>query len=301
MPAKSVSKALGLKKPLRKIGEQEQKPAEPVDIQKPGPMSTPTGGTLNLPPQMTPQQRLEQGNAFIRSREKALNKGMSMREANAAAQMEASQIGTQRFDPVAVQRRNEALEQIGQAGSATMSPESPGIENALVGGLIGAGSVVAGGALAGAVSGAATGAAAGSVVPGAGTAVGAVGGFVAGFGGALIKDARQSVKQEFNTFTNSRNNLQKIVDAANAGMDPLEAVRLYNQELTKIATARAELKLKTDNSVTNFLGQPGDELQDIENFYTVEFAMYNEQMAQAIAMPDPNKLMPQTQFSPENI
>jgi hypothetical protein len=129
--------------------------------------------------------------------------------------------------------------------------------------------------------------------------------FIGAAGYALIRDAKESVKREFNSFTNSRNNLGKIIDAVNAGMDPLEGVQLYNQELTKIAVARAKLKLKTDNELSNFLGKPGDELQDVENFYVIEYAMYNNLLTEAISMPSPDKIFGNQQQSsfpePESI
>lgn len=276
---KPVEEVLGIEQKPKSTGKTQNSPLQSTEVLQSRPVNTAQPATFQ-----TEEQRKENANAFIRAREKLLSGGASLREATASAFQQTQSIGADKFDPLLAQNRRDAVSQIGQPAGIVPETQSSGIPGPLI--AVGAG--VGSSALTGALS-AGAGAAAGTSFLGPGAI--AVG--VAAFGTALVSDARQSVKRDFNGFTNSRTNLQKIIDAANSGMDPLEAVTLYNQELAKIARAHSSLKLKTMNSLENFLGNPGDELQDIESFYAVQYGMLNEQFAQALAMPDPSKIVPQ--------
>lgn len=196
------------------------------------------------------------------------------------ARSEAKGIPFEPLDAGRVAAAEEVFGQIGQPQEIGVREGADSIKGA-VGKALAAGGV---GALTGAGAGLATGPLAPIAAP-----AGAILGFLGAFTASLWKDTRQEVREADKDFTESRQALDDVIKSANMGMDPKEAVSLYNQQLAKIARARSELKLKTQGNLDDFLGQPDDELIKIEQFYETQIEQFNREMAEAIINPDPKR------------
>lgn len=202
-------------------------------------------------------------------------------EPTPAGTVEASQVAR-------ANQQQELINQIGKSVSLGPSGNTKLGDNALTSAELGIGA-----ALIGSELGAAT-----ALAPATGGL--SLAAAISAAGGKLLFDARQGVKEDFNDFGNSRKNLKSIMNAVNAGtMDASEAVGLYNIELAKISRARADLKLKSQNKLENYLGGPGDELADVESFFSVEKQVFDTQLALAVANPDPRKIIPLEQVQNE--
>jgi hypothetical protein len=152
------------------------------------------------------------------------------------------------------------------------------------------------------ISGAAGGAALGSP----GGPIGATIGAVLGGGGAVITkisiSKKQSVKEANNNFKLARGNMDAIVSKVNNGtLAPADAVRLWNEQLATIRVAERLLKRETDSNVDRFVSGGADELATIKDFQKYELQWWSQDLANAIATPDPSRVRPPLNSDQENV
>jgi hypothetical protein len=143
---------------------------------------------------------------------------------------------------------------------------------------------VAGGAgVAAGVAGAKLGAGIGTaIVPGAGTAVGAAVGFAAGitaFLGKLALDEHQNVKELKESFTGLKTTQTEIIQTMKLNPNYREQAILDWQK-SKASLYRIEqiLHKKNSDSLTEFLGDPGDEYIEVES-YLENLGLLDQQFA----------------------
>jgi hypothetical protein len=163
-----------------------------------------------------------------------------------------------------------------------------------------------GGGIAGAGAVAAMGAGAGTLIaPGVGTVIGGVaGGLIGGVGGAAVaffakisSSERQNVKEANAVFTASKTNIEGIKSNLNRGyISAQQAREQYAEAKMNIYASRNNLKKRTQNLVTDFLGDPGDELIKV-NAYIDTIPDLDTEIQIAMLNPNPNYI---SNYQPEN-
>jgi len=143
---------------------------------------------------------------------------------------------------------------------------------------------VAGGAgVAAGVAGAKLGAGIGTAIaPGAGTAVGAAVGFAAGitaFLGKLALDEHQNVKELKESFTGLKTTQTEIIQTMK--LDPNyreQAISDWQKSKAELYRVEQILHKKNQDSLTEFLGDPGDEYIEVES-YLENLGLLDQQFA----------------------
>ena len=207
------------------------------------------------------------GNAYIREREKLASQAGISSKAAAARLVDVTQ----------AYNESEAKE-AAIAAAATENAKVPTVPSSIdleqqtnpleAAGALGAG---AAGALGGAAIGTKLGALAAPFTAGASIPIGAVAGAIAGFAsaylGKLSIDERQNVKELRASFDGIKTSFSSITGRVK--LDPT----YKDQSLSDWATQKANiyklervLKQKTSNNLKEFLGDPGDELADVEAY-----------------------------------
>jgi hypothetical protein len=149
---------------------------------------------------------------------------------------------------------------------------------------------------AGAIYKAKAGAAIGTLIaPGLGTSLGIViGGIGGAIGGAYAKvsiQERQDIKQAYKVFGKAKTNKAEIINMINAGLINEDKAReLWQEEKTNIYSAHTYLKRQTDNDLNDFLGNPGDELVEVESYLNLD-AAYDIEFEKALLQPNPANII----------
>lgn len=125
-------------------------------------------------------------------------------------------------------------------------------------------------------------------------------GTVLATGALLVGEERQKVK-EFSTITKKApNNFNAIIEGVNKGLyDRQTAMRMWATEKDKIYTNQANIKAQTENELTKFLSDPGEELIAIDDFVTNQLPLLDLDLATSLAAPDPNRQFTYTQVEEE--
>lgn len=205
-------------------------------------------------------------------------------------QKQATPPGAVEASQAAAQRRTQSQEQ--QMLSAAPIPLSPDGRQAVPDESMLSKGATGAAAFGGAVFGAKAGAAVGTLIaPGIGTAVGGIIGGVGGaVGGAYTKmtiQKRQDVKESLKLFSQAKKNKQEILNMINAGLlSEGQARELWQEEKQNIAAAHSYLKRQTQNDLTNFIGNPGDELIQVESYIALD-NYYDLEFEKALLQPNP--------------
>jgi len=205
-----------------------------------------------------------------------------------------------KFEPydTAVAQQQQAQLQLQQQADLLNQPDilmPDGREVVQDGGLVSdtaTGAAAAGGAVVGAKAGAALGT---LVAPGIGTVIGGiVGGIGGAIGGAYTKltvQKRQSVKEATKVFSQAKTNKNEILNMVNAGLvTEGQARALWQEEKQNIYSSYTYLKRETDSDLNNFLGQPADELIQVESYLALD-RFYDVEFEKALMQPNPNKIL----------
>jgi len=163
--------------------------------------------------------------------------------------------------------KNQTQPNLGKPTNAEMDALTPTGNPLDIAGAIGGGIA---GAAGGAGLGAGIGAGIGSIVPGAGTAAGAaiggvIGGaigFAGGFATKITLDERQNVKESLKVFSTGKDNRANIL-ANMQYMTRQQAIDAWENSALAIYASERNLKTKTKDMVTDFLGDPGEELIEV--------------------------------------
>lgn len=194
---------------------------------------------------------------------------------------------------IAQQRNLEEVQQLTQGlGVLTQEQQNRNVVQGegIVGDTVGLGTATAA-AGAGLVKGAALGAAAGPVGAGVGAAVGAAAGFVAGTYVKISPQRRQDVKQAYTVFTQSKGNLNWIINQVNAGtMSRNQAIELWDENLSNLYAAERHLKQETATNLDRFISGGSDELARVEA-YKQRLPTLQAQLVTALVQPDPTKIL----------
>jgi len=163
-----------------------------------------------------------------------------------------------------------------------------------------------GAAAAGLTGGAALGAGVGALggpfapitIP-AGAAIGGVTGALGGYFGSISFEKKQDVKNSMSVYTGSKSNMMWIINQVNSGrMSGAQASEMFNEEKTNFYVARDNLKKLTDGNLDRFLSGGVDDLAKVYAFED-RLPFMQEQLAQAILMPDPNKILSEVEIIQE--
>lgn len=176
---------------------------------------------------------------------------------------------------------------------ATLSPSEIDYVQAVLTGSSSAVIGAAGTALTGAAGGALVGGPAGGLVGAVGGAVlGAVSGAVLGIKSDIKSQLAGNIGKSGPALEKGESNLRTIITNINAGGNPVEGVNLFYQQLAAIDLAHQQLKLDTQRSLSKFTGEDGTaELGKYVVFNNQTRAMLERELAQAIANPNPNKIL----------
>ena len=124
-----------------------------------------------------------------------------------------------------------------------------------------------------------------------GPAGAAVGAFIGG-GPSIISSLKeneiQNTKTEYAGFIKSQSTLKSIIDGLNKGyLDPIDAVNLYNSELSRIDVAERNLKALSERE---WLSKSKDELIKIQAFNETQRPLIENMLRQALQTPNPNQI-----------
>ncbi len=248
----------------------------------------------------TEQQRKDEGNTYVREREKTASQlGISSKAAAKLmvpgeeealikaiqakkTQGQAQDIGglTEQLNQPVMQKVPTGLvDELGNPVSVDV-PISQVPNNILSGQetnpVEAGGALAAGGAaaLGGAAIGTKLGALAAPVTGGAsipvGATIGAVVGFIGGAFGKVALDEHQNVKELKEAFTDSKTNLNTIKDLVKANPSYRDQALIdWRTEKENIYRLEQVLKSKTNNVLDEFLGDPGDEYEEVKAYMRV--------------------------------
>lgn len=149
--------------------------------------------------------------------------------------------------------------------------------------------------LQGAIKGAGVGAVGGAV------SGGVVGGIVGGIAGALIgavnahysslkENYQEQTGAEYQTYKDTKKNINAVVDNLNQGGDPIEGVRVYNEQIMQIKQARANLEYLSRIEPASY-AKNLNELRAINNFLINQKPLVDQKVQDAILAPNPTKTL----------
>lgn len=155
----------------------------------------------------------------------------------------------------------------GAAGAlreAAPSALQTGLYTGLTAAGIGAlGSAVGGGAAAGAVTGAIGGPA--GIAIGAGAGI--IFGLWKGLASAKKAEAKEDVSNAMSEFTQLKTGMTQVATLASAGyINEVEAVELYNAQLTRMLQIEAEIKYLQDTNLKDYLSGGSDSLAEVQSY-----------------------------------
>lgn len=105
----------------------------------------------------------------------------------------------------------------------------------------------------------------------------------------LKSEEMQNVKVQYKSFTASQRNIKAIITAVNGrALDPIEGVRMYNEELARIDSQERNLKMLSER---DWLSKGKDELVQIESFNRVTRGQTGIMLRNAIINPDPTLVL----------
>lgn len=265
-------------KKKEKKDEQLFTPASPEDL-------------VPKEPEKTKEELQKEGREFIQTREKFLAQQeeaagkqlqfskADVQEAGKQAQQFLEQQGPTKTIPE-VQRTKKIVSKLGQVEEIPKLPSEGVLTTAAL-----------------SIPKIATGAAAGAAFGGP---LGAVAGGGFALLGQIVLDQRQSVKESRKFLTTGRTRDNEILNMANSGVDPSIIVEMYNLNLANLYAARRNLKEKTKTAIGRQLSGAMDELIEVEAYLDLE-EFRRQQLINAIANPDPNKILPIQTIETENI
>lgn len=162
-----------------------------------------------------------------------------------------------------------ALQQLGTPGAITAAQQADiNIGEALTAGAARVLPGLAGGAAAGAAAGL-VGTGGALSIPAAGVvgAAGAVGGFVSGVLSNIKEQQQGEIGAATVELTNARTNMRQL--AMLASRDPSNAdmyVQLFNEQLTRVHQARAQIKAETTGNLNSYINDGRKELAEFDAF-----------------------------------
>lgn len=181
-----------------------------------------------------------------------------------------------------------ALGGIGQEVAPTVPQELAGTGPLAV---AGGAAAFAGGALAGGTTGAAIGAIGGPAAPVTVPVVAALGALVGGLsalGAKITASRRQTTKNAYKVYTDSKARDKELLNIANSGTaPPAEVIEQYNRNLANLRVAEKELLKQTRSSVGRELSGAMDELISLQSYMDRE-PERRRQLTLALLNPNPS-------------
>jgi hypothetical protein len=268
---------------------QQPQPQQPVNmsIGQPAPITQ---------PQPTLADRQAAGNEYIQQREQLMaQQGLSQQQAarQISGKTGAQDIMTNQVN-ANIAQQEAILSKIGQ-----LTPEQQAQTQANIGGVGNSFQSIIPEIAANVVQKAGAGAAVGAIA-GAGNPLAIAGGALAGgvaaafdIVGKLKTEETQKTANTYKDFTTSRTALKAIIIYAKNGGDPIEATRLYNNEIMAINRAEQNLKQLEERE---WLSKAKGELIAIQNFREIQ-GTYDTLLANAIRQnPNANYEFPQEEI-----
>lgn len=120
--------------------------------------------------------------------------------------------------------------------------------------------------------------------------IGFAGGMIRGYVSNLAEQQTGTVKAVYSNLPDAEQELNDLISAVNAGLDPIEARNYYNQVVYRATVAHEELKLRTQGSAGAF-DDGTKQLEQFETFFDPNdgiLNIYNVRFNQAAGNPNPN-------------